>query len=462
MRTIPTVILATALLAGAAPAAAAPPWSVPDPLPAPEGGDILFVPTIGVGRADERLISYRYRSDLSDQLVPAAALASLPSRAQRTLTTLAPPPAPYAQTRAAYLRLRPDSDSDRNAPRGDLGVSFGNTSGTVGRFRTLQRDVRISEIGITPNLSDYAIDANVRGQVAVAYVDRRDDRDYLRLALRAPGREVAAPRVIVGRGGRISDIALAYGEGGDLVIAYQRAFREDGRLVRRIEARVERAGHSLGAIQELGPSDGAAVVDAAMAPTGRTIVIWGEQDGGEEAAQPWTVRAAVRPAGPRSFREAAVLDEGVPGLGRRGGVHVTTAPDGTATALWSSTATVPGDFNAAWPVRTATTDASARFAEPQQLDDSGAASDVVVTDDGTVFATWSTIVAEREDQVLAATRPSGDAFAAPEAVSDPGGASEPALAIDPTTGRPTAVWIEDQSGADARPRQRALTATRGG
>ena len=454
MRISLSALIVAGVLAGTATlAVAAPPWSNPDPLPVPEGGDILFAPTIGAGQSGERLISYRFRRDLEGPLVPNAALATLPSRAQRTLATLAAPPAPYAQSRAAYLRLRPAPGGDRNAPRGDLGVSFGSTQGTVGSFRVLQRDVRISEIGITPNLGDYAIDANVRGQVAVAYVDRRDDRDYLRLALRAPGRDVAAPRVIVGRGGRISDIALAYGEGGDLVIAYQRAFREDGRLVRRIESRVQRAGHSLGDIQALGPSDGAVEVDAAMAPTGRTIVIWGEQDAGEEVSQPWTVRAAVRPAGPRSFRQATILDEGVPNLGHRGGVHVATAPDGTATVLWSSTAEIPGAFNSAWPVRSATTDASARFAEPQQLDDSGAASDVAVADDGTAYATWSAITQERDDQVLAAARTPGGPFAAAEAVSEPGGATESALTIDPTTGRPSSVWIANQ---------RAFTATRGG
>lgn len=180
---------------------------------------------------------------------------------------------------------------------------------------------------------------------------------------------------------------------------------------------------------------------------------WGEQDAGEEVSQPWTVRAAVRPAGPRSFRQATILDEGVPNLGHRGGVHVATAPDGTATVLWSSTAEMPGAFNSAWPVRSATTDASARFAEPQQLDDSGAASDVAVADDGTAYATWSAITQERDDQVLAAARTPGGPFAAAEAVSEPGGAAESALTIDPTTGRPSSVWIANQ---------RAFTATRGG
>lgn len=455
MRFAPITLLAAGLLAAAgAPAGAAAPWSAPDRLPVPDGGEILFSPSIGAGQTGELLASYRYRRDLADPLVPSAALASLPSRAQRTLTTLAAPPAPYAQTRAVYLRLRPAPDSDRNAPRGDLGVSFGSTSGTVGRFRALQRGVRVSEVGLAAGQSDLAIDANVRGQVAVAYVDRRDDRDLLRLALRAPGRDIASPSVVVGRGGRVSDVALAYGEGGDLVVAYQREFRDEGRLVRRVEARVQRAGHSLGGVQDLGPSDGSAIVDAAMAPTGRTVVVWGEQDGGEEAAQPWTIHAAVRPAGPRSFRDSSVLDEGEPFAGRRGDVQVATAPDGTATALWSSTDTEPGAaFAGRWPVRAGTTDASARFGEPQQLDDSGEASDVAVARDGTVFVTWSTIFEERENQVFAATRLPGDSFRAPEAVSEPGRASGPALTVDPTTGRPTAVWTDDDG---------ALTATRGG
>jgi hypothetical protein len=102
-------------------------------------------------------------------------------------------------------------------------------------------------------------------------------------------------------------VTVAYGAGGDLLVAFT-VTRRDGRRDRRlVAARVRRPGGAFGRAIVLGPRQACPQLTAAAAPDGRMVVAWASQDCGEGAERPLVVRAAVRPAG-RRFGRAQLLD----------------------------------------------------------------------------------------------------------------------------------------------------------
>ena len=212
---------------------------------------------------------------------------------------------------------------------------------------------------------------------------------------------------------------------------------------------MRRAGHSFGPARRIGPSQGWAQIVSRFAPGGRMYVAWGTQDGGEEANHPWRVYAASAIGPSHRFATAHVLDPGGAVERPAGRVSLAVANDGSATVGWSSIlSTGAGTF--AYPALVADADAAGHFTAARQLAPSAALEDLALGPDGLLLAVFSTLPHgnyQQGEQVLAALRPSGAVqFAAPEAVSPVERALEARGAFDPTTGRPTIIWI-GQPGA---------------
>ena len=366
--------------------------------------------------------------------------------AGRGRVVLAAPPAAFATSRLALLR-RPltagnTTIEDFQEPT-SLGYSFGRTGGS------LEVDVEAyRRLTTKAERGDAALAANARGDVAAVWVERHGDHDHLVAALRRPGEAFGAPAVIVGSG-LVTAPAVAVAANGDLLVAYQ----HNAGGIRRIEARVRRAGHSWGKPQQLGGSNGFSEVAVAAAPNGRMLVAWGTQDGGEEANQPWRVRAALRPAGPRSFHAEQEIETSE-GIDRPAGrVVAAMGSDGTASVAWSG---IDGRrFPHTFPARVATAGSSLRFGAPQTLAPNAAVGDVAAGTGSAAAVAWATLPElgdyQTTDQVLVAQRAAGtDAFGPGEPVSPAERATDPRVALDPDTGRPAVVWISRASGRSQR------------
>ncbi|MDQ3770076.1 MAG: hypothetical protein M3370_11465 [Actinomycetota bacterium] len=431
------------------PARAEAPWSSPSTVTV--GNPQLAEPTIAFGGDGRGLLSARITTKTNG--VPSRGFSRLfaeqgdGSFSGRGRLVLAAPPAVYGKTRTALLRL-PLAQGDLTAtdldrPQSSMGNAFGRTDGTFSAYRRFTTRA---------DRTTGAIAADDRGDVAAMWIEHREGRDQLLVAIRRPNRDFARPTVIAGSG-FLSSPVVAWSAGGDLLVAYQRSVTTAGRTERRVEARVRRAGHSWGAAQRLGRSSGFSDIAVAAAPNGRMVVAWGTQDLGIQADTPWIVRAAMRPAGPRSFRAAQQLDVGDLHERPVGRVATAMAPDGTATVAWSRMARTRSGPQAA------TANSTLRFKAAQQLSPSGAVGDVAVSRDGTALVVWSTpahvLNDETSAQVFANLRPARQqTFAAPEAVGPPEGAHQPRAAFDPRTGRPAVVWIaqpDTQPDAPSQP-----------
>ena len=419
-----TTLAALALLP-TAPALADPPWSAPATITA--GIPAVSEPTIGFGSSGLAVLSARLSTEAGG--VPSHGFTRLfgqqpdGSFAGRARLVLAAPPAPYGVNRLALLRV-PLAEGDRTIrdsddPRSSLGYSYGRSGGPL--------EVSVEAYRRFTTQADKfsgAIAANARGDVIAAWVEHLSGRDHLVAAVRRAGGVFGRPAVIGGTG-TFSAVSVALSPQGDLLVAYQRSTRSSTRspIVRRVEARVRRAGHSWGAPQRLGASSGFSVIDTAAAEGGRMVVAWGTQDGGEEAGTPWIVRAAVRAGGPHAFHSATQLERSQ-GIERPAGeVAAAMAPDGTATVAWSGI--VGASFPRIYPARVATaTPGAARFGTPQTLSPSAAVGDVAVDASGTALVVAATLPVpgdnQTTEQVFAGLRPAGAAaFGIPSSSAHP-------------------------------------------
>ncbi|MDQ3609462.1 MAG: hypothetical protein M3459_11255 [Actinomycetota bacterium] len=205
----------------------------------------------------------------------------------------------YGETRAALLRVLPQRGEPSDSHKVRVGISFGRTDGDIEPFRALdsyRRAPRVPVLDAVPA----AMAAGDDGRIAIAYVESRPGAgDLLWLTVRAPGERFE--RCVVRGSGRISDLVLDVGDGGDVAVAYRRD--------ERIEARVQRSGHSLGRVEDLGPAQPVATLDVSMATSGRVAVAWGSYATDGASRAPLAVRAALRPPGPRRFGAAQTLSE---------------------------------------------------------------------------------------------------------------------------------------------------------
>jgi hypothetical protein len=444
------LILALAALPAAlsATALAAPPWSEPRTVARP-GGSV----TIDYGRDGSALVSWAEGSAGPEVVTRLGTLLSDGRMVKRGLAdALLTRPVVYGRDRVVLLRrrnLKPRAGT--SVQRSRLDASFGTIRKPLGG--------RSRRVAVLPTIGGIDLDADDRGEIAVAWVevhggqDNTPERVRLRVALGRANRGFGRPRTLATGGLPTMDsqsVAVAYGAGGDLLVAYSTT-RAEGRRDRPVvAARVRRAGGSFGPAQVLGRRQPLTQLVAATARDGRMVVAWGTQDSGEEANLPWVVRAAVRPAGRGRFGRSQLLDPGEINLRVPGQLALGMSPDGRATIAWSN---VRAGFDfPRYPVRVASTGATGGFGPVTQLADNGAAEDMAVGADGTALVAWGSLIPGEDDSGLAplyaAVRPPNAAsFGGPEQISSPGvGATGADVAFDPRTGRPTAVWQAIESG----------------
>lgn len=441
--------LATLAMAWATPVAeAAPPWSAPRDISARYAS--ISRPFIGFGLDGTALLTWTEPVGPVERTWLATLLrdGSVAGRG-RFPGALATRPRVYGRNRTVIVRERRKGTRDADIrTRIRLDATFGTTSRPLsGRTR------RVAEFwALTGDETWPALAVSRRGEVAVAWVEFQlrgqadDDLYRVRVALGGAGRRFGRPRTVAtfplfGRDSQA--VALAYGRRGELLVAYGIGRRDGSPLV---AARVRRTGGRFGRAQVLGRREGLIDLTAAVASNGRMFVVWGSQGHGEEAGDPWVVRAAIRPPG-RRFAAAAVLDPGEAPERVPGHVAVVTALGGSATAVWGN---VRGrGLDSRFPVRTATASPHGGFGPVTELTGMGVIGSVATTADGRTLVTWTNQalgyvpLGPEPGDVFAALRPARSvAFGAPETVSS--GALEDGApsdaGFDPRTGRPVVIW----------------------
>lgn len=349
----------------------------------------------------------------------------------------------YGQTRAVLMRYLVEERGSVDSAR--VGVSYGRTSGDIDPVGVIDR-VEV-DIGIPPLMA-----ASEDGRIAIVY---NDGSERLYLAVREPGGDFE--RRLVGRA-QSGDIALDVGANGDIVVAWWES--------NRVTARVQRRGHGLGRVENLGPANPHPTLDASVADNGQVAVAWSTVDlsdgrtGDFRTLSPTVVRAAIRPPGPNLFKPAQTLyDTGEPRRQPRTYVAIDSSAAG-ATAAW--TAHQPdAQGTQRYPILTATTDAGGRFEAPTPIADEGDVEDIVVDPDASATVAWRPSRVDEQggslpsSELLAAVRPPGGAtFGPAETVSDRYAAA-PRFALNPLDGRPTLIW--NGTGDTGKPALRAST-----
>jgi hypothetical protein len=225
-----------------------------------------------------------------------------------------------------------------------------------------------------------------------------------------------------------------------------------GRDRRSIDAFVRRPGRSFSSAVRVGPESGFGDLAAAFTPAGGAVLAWGTQDGGEEANQPWVVRAATISPALRRWTTPQVLDPGQIAERPVGTVAAAGLPDGSLAVAWSSVTGGPASL--LHPVRVAIASRSGRFGAPSTPASDGAVGSLAAAGDGRLLVTWSTVPqyampgGAPPTQAMAAVRaPGGAGFGTPEPLADADVASPP-VATFLRDGRAVAVWAARPAGQD--------------
>ena len=280
----------------------------------------------------------------------------------------------------------------------------------------------IRDSTITPGAAHGAAAAARRGTAVVAWI-ARDGSMRARVRARGAGDFGHTQQLA---GANAAGVAAAVDPQGRVAVVWAAA---DRRVCVAL-----RDGRRFGRPKVLGRHDGRAEIAAAY--SGRRLhVVWATQDGGEESTRPQVVHAA---SGERSFtRDRVVHTSSRPGdLSRAGGLRVVVLRGGVAAAWTSPT-------RSASSVHVAIARGSA-FGPVRRLDADGVLDDLAVTTRGELVATWTRAAPALPPngdgstlRVMAAVRPLGGSFGAPEAVSDAGGSGS---AVATGAERPTVAW----------------------
>lgn len=325
-----------------------------------------------------------------------------------------------------------------------------DSSGHLVRATTLAR-------GIV--LADAALGTDAYGRAVVAWSTATpqsengphafQDRYALRtVSVATTGKLVGRPKTLettyaygVDYGGQV---ALAVGRIGDAVIAFATAHGRTRAVDVYTRSQIGRFGRR----RTAGPQEGGTELAAAITAQGRAVVVWGAQDGGEEANMPWRIRAASVSTAAGAVKRA-LLDPGKTADRPLGVVAAVALPDGRVAAGWS------GVVGRAHPVRVAIASPEGRFAKPELLAADGAFGGLAASSDGRLLATWATapvydVGPISPTQAMAALRPAGataSGFGPAEPVAAPDVASPPTPAFSPD-GHAVAVWAARPTGVD--------------
>lgn len=422
--------VATALLPNSAAAAT---WSSPLDVSSPS----TFVngPFIGFGSSGAGIAAWGWQDGVGEGSRSGERVASRPASGtfapERPAPAAVAPPVVYGSNRVAVLS-EPTTIRGRR-PRARVQVTFGRITGSFGRPKTIAT--------LTPFRLP-AIAANDAGDIAVAYIRvvGRGGRRVVGLAVRGHGRRFGRPR-LVSRGGANS-VTVAVGPRGDVVVAWER----EG----RIEARIRRPGGRLGRVRRVGRGAKLGTrLRAAVGRRGRVWVAWSSQqtsEGGDIG--PFTLQSAVTKRGRITFQAPRQLDRYDRPASDEATFDLALDRRDNGYVAWS---TFDGQrFRA----RLASAGRSGRFVRFETLSQPG--YDAVVSDlatsrrSGEAIVVWSRLddVGEVGTSVLAGYRPPTGAYPGEEQVSRGDRARVPAVAFDPASGLPTAVWSQ-REGPDA-------------
>ncbi|HEV7807257.1 MAG TPA: hypothetical protein VGO80_15650 [Solirubrobacteraceae bacterium] len=424
------------VLATAACAHAAPPWSAPLTLGPPSNGSEAIA--IGFGPRGEGLLSWRlfgtsYIAPLRGDggLGPAttlpADLAAGPALALGPLPTLPGSARAIVVMHRLLGRRTPAGATPRPFERSRLTWAVVRPDATLGPVRTLTvADCLTCQVSLA---------VNWLGEAIAVW---RDDRGVTRAAFRPAGARFGAPVTIFkGSNGQYPDLRAAIGTDGRAIVV-------DGGAV--VRARVRTRNRGFGPVMRVGRGNQSVRVSAAISNGGKAIVAWGSQDGGEDANEPWVVRAARLRRGGRRFSATQTLDAGSAAGRPEGRIALAFTPGGKATVAWSAVAIADRSF----PVMAAAAARGGRFGAAQQLAPSGAVGAVAVRADGAAVVVWSALAGSQQPvQVFGSVRPAGAlTFGAPEAIGEPDeGFFPPIVAFDPASGRPTTAWGSRPTGS---------------
>ncbi|MDX6691002.1 MAG: hypothetical protein QOG15_2459 [Solirubrobacteraceae bacterium] len=322
-------------------------------------------------------------------------------------------PAFYAAQRVAVLKRRSRAGASK-----ELSVQFAST-----RDAALGVTRKIDKVGP----GDAAIAGNRLGLIAVLYSEPRSGSDVLWLALRRPKHSFQAP-VTIRRGPSFGRLAVSVGDGGKIVVAYQRGSR--------IEVRVRRPAAAIDPPEDIGSAAGLQSVQAAVSQNGNAVVAWQRAQGLGQSQEVVTVRAAMLFAGTRLFRRADVLATPRGGPGSDAPIHAVIDAHGRATEAWS--AADAGVF-------TDRTTLAGAWRPPVQASAAGVLGDLALDEDGATLAVW-----RRSGAIEASFISRFGEVGSPELVAQDAAAGAPVAAFDPRRAAPTVAWLHaDPSGTGA-------------
>ena len=271
----------------------------------------------------------------------------------------------------------------------------------VARIRRQRRTIASGRRVMSPSLA-----GNVDGRLALAWFDDRGTSDdEVLVALRPAGGDGGFGRPIRLARGKVRSVSVAVGPGGQVLVAWDAYGKVRTRL--RRGARFGRTD-TIRSFQAFN-----ARLQTGVAANGRAIVGWTAKfrsEGG--AGGPSYQQVAVRPAGGGRFREAQLLS------------RTPDAPDVEGTLRLDLSGFVP---QVAWTQRDGVFRSRAGGEGVFQTPDPIAPSGAVLQDHAGGFAYWI------EGRRLVAE---GVTVSGPRA-------TQADAAVDPLTGRPSAVWLQD-------------------
>ncbi|MEA2157267.1 MAG: hypothetical protein QOE11_3407 [Solirubrobacteraceae bacterium] len=428
-------LVASGVSAGSARAAS--PWSA-SAVVSPTLDTIADSVSVGFGADGHGVVSWRYASDpLHPSLLKGATALARVNSAGRVggrfdvSRGVVGEPVMLGRDRYALLRRGARCSDpfgcvpDGTGTRVRLTVAFGRTTGGLGRAREIDRFT---------GGGDAMIAGNRRGQLAVVYTERRAGDDVVWLVQRAPDRPFSRPRAVA-RGPGIGQAVVAVGDHGEVLAVYSRA----GRL----HARLRAPGHGLGRAQDLGPAADLFAMTAAVTPRGRALVA-GQYSrlvgigGIPDSAM--TVRLTTRGARAARFGAMRLLDRAriVGGLTPK--ILVAVDPHSAATFAWNSASTA-----APYLARARRIDARGRIGPTRDLpltDVGGLAArpngTVAIVGQGALRTFPGPLQTARE--IVATLSTTAGTFLPAELIALAPGGANPAVAVNPKTGQPTAVW----------------------
>jgi hypothetical protein len=311
-------------------------------------------------------------------------------------------------------------------------IAFGLTDGAIGKPRTLYT---------AETFRGPVSDVNNAGQIALAYIHTTRGRQRTARLFVGRGRRLGQSRV-VSRRGDVNAVTVAVGPRGDIVVAWERRGR--------IEARIRRPGHRLGRVIPVGRGARLGTgLRAAVASTGRVWLAWASQslsEGGDNG--PFELQTAASSSTRFSFRRPRILDRYDRLASDEATFDLSLDPERKGLVAWSS---FDGQNFRARLASFNRTGRSARFTTLSLPGYDATVSDLATSEqENEALVVWSRLdaVGEVGTMVLAGyLSPTGD-YSGEEQVSTGDRARAPAVAFNPRTGRPTAVWSQ-REGPDA-------------